>query len=69
MTRLLEEGFDQASRLPEEAQDALAQQLLNELASEEAWASAFGGSAESLSSLAKEAEAESRAGKTQRSRA
>ncbi len=65
MTRLLREAFDQAARLPEDAQDALAQQLLDDLASEEAWAGALEDPARKLSSLAKEAEAEYREGKTQ----
>jgi len=35
MTRLLEKAFEAASKLPEEDQDALAEMLLNEIASEE----------------------------------
>lgn len=35
MTRLLEKAFEEASKLPEDDQDALAEMLLNDLASEE----------------------------------
>ena len=35
MTKLLEKAFEEASTLPEEDQDALAEMLLSDLASEE----------------------------------
>ena len=37
MTKLLQEAFDQASKLPEAEQDALGRILLEELASERRW--------------------------------
>ena len=64
MTRLLEKAFEEASKLPEEDQDALAEMLLNELASEERWAEAFAKSQDKLALLAKEALTEFEQGKT-----
>ena len=64
MTRLLEKAFAEASKLPEEEQDALAQVLLNDLASEERWTDAFAKSQDKLALLAKEALAEFEQGKT-----
>jgi hypothetical protein len=64
MTRLLEKAFEQASKLPEEDQDALAEMLLNELASEERWTEAFAKSQDKLALLAKEALTEFKQGKT-----
>lgn len=64
MTELLEKAFNEASKLPHEDQDALAEMLLNDLASEERWANAFIGSQNALSSLADEALAEFERGVT-----
>ena len=64
MTRLLEKAFEEASKLPEEDQDALAEMLLNDLASEERWTEAFAKSQDKLALLAKEALAEFKQGKT-----
>jgi hypothetical protein len=64
MTRLLEKAFEEASKLPEEDQDALAEMLLNELASEERWTEAFAKSQDKLALLAKEALIEFEQGKT-----
>ncbi len=66
MTRLLQKAFDEASQLPEEAQNALAQQLLDEIASEEGWTGALEQSSDALASLADEALTEHRAGRTSR---
>jgi hypothetical protein len=55
MTRLLEKAFEEASKLPEDAQDALAEVLLNDLASEERWTEASAKSQDKLALLAKEA--------------
>jgi len=63
-TKLLSDAFEQASQLPEADQDALAEWLLEELKSERRWDQLFTSSAETLSSLADEALAEHRAGKT-----
>ena len=64
MTKLLEKAFEDASKLPEEEQNALAEMLLNDLASEERWAEAFAKSQDKLAVLAKEALAEFNQGKT-----
>lgn len=64
MTKLLEKAFEDASRLPEEDQDALAEMLLSDLASEQYWTNAFAQSQDKLAFLAKEALAEYKQGKT-----
>lgn len=64
MTKLLEEAFAEASKLPEQEQDALATVILEELASERHWDQAFANSADLLAQLADQALAEHRAGKT-----
>ena len=55
MTDLLNKAFDAASRLPRDEQDALAEWLLAELASEEGWRERFAETHNSLSVLAREA--------------
>ena len=65
MTKLLEEAFAKAAKLPEQEQDALAAVMLEELASERRWDQAFADSADLLAQLADQALAEHRAGKTQ----
>ena len=65
MTKLLEQAFAEANKLSEDEQDALANFLLAELASERRWARAFADSQDFLSQLADEALAEHHAGKTQ----
>ena len=64
MTKLLEKAFEEAARLPDEEQDALAQALLAELAYERRWDDLFAGSTDVLGELAEEALAEHRAGRT-----
>ena len=65
MTKFLEEAFAEASKLPEQEQDALAAVILEELASERRWDHAFANSADLLAQLAEQALVEHRAGKTQ----
>ena len=65
MTNLLEKAFEAASGLPEEVQDQLAAQLLQELADEAKWDAAFAVSADKLERLAAEALEEYRAGRTE----
>ncbi len=55
MTDLLRRAFDAASRLPEAEQDAVAEWLLAELASEEKWEERFADTQGALSLLAREA--------------
>jgi hypothetical protein len=64
MTKLLEKAFEGASRLPEEDQNALAEMLLSDLASEERWTDALAKSQDELAILAREALAEFKQGKT-----
>ena len=66
MTQLLKKAFEQASQLPDEAQDEFARLMLAELESERRWAELFARpeSEELLSRLADEALAEHRAGRT-----
>lgn len=65
MTKLLEEAFNQASRLPEELQDQLAARLLRELADEAKWDAALADSAEELEKLADKALREHGTGETE----
>jgi hypothetical protein len=65
VTKLLRKAFEQASELPPEEQDAVARWLLEELASERGWDSAFRGSADRLKELADEALQEAREGRTE----
>ena len=65
MTKLLEQAFAEAAKLPPEAQDALAQLLLEDLKGERKWGRSFGPSeGERLATLADEALEEHRAGRT-----
>lgn len=58
MTELLEKAFAEASKLPQEAQDMLAQMLLADLAAEDKWDETFAQSQDKLALLADEALAE-----------
>jgi hypothetical protein len=60
MTKLLEKAFEEAAKLPEGEQDAVASWLLSEIESERRWQEAFAGSADRLKDLADEALAEHR---------
>lgn len=64
MTKSLERAFEEATRLPEPEQNALAQRILADIASERRWNDTFGASTDALAQLADEALAEHRAGKT-----
>lgn len=55
MTKLLEQAFNEAAKLPETDQDALAKQLLEELRSEAKWAHTFAASQDILAKLADDA--------------
>jgi hypothetical protein len=63
-TKLLEKAFAEAAKLPADDQSALAEWILEEIQSERRWQDAFAASPAELGYLAKEAEAEFRAGKT-----
>ena len=64
MTKLLEKAFEEASKLTELEQNAIAKQLLNELAEEKKWGKSFSDSEDVLSRLADETVEEHRQGKT-----
>ncbi len=64
MTQLLQRAFHEASKLPEDEQDAFASLLLAELESERRWSESFAASQEKLGALADEALAEFESGKT-----
>lgn len=65
MTRSLERAFAAAARLPEKAQDELAEAILAEIQAEERFDDTLEASREALEQLADEAIAEHRAGKTE----
>lgn len=64
MTELLDQAFLEAGKLSEEEQNRLAQWLLDELASERRWGEFLTSSPDTLKSLADEALAEHRDGRT-----
>lgn len=64
MTKLLEEAFKKASKLPEVEQNALAKWLLEELEDERKWEKEFSESEDVLDRLADEAIEEHGKGKT-----
>ena len=66
MTKLLQQAFNEASKLPEPEQDRLGRILLEELASERRWEELFAGSHDLLVDLADEALAEHHAGRTEK---
>ena len=65
MTHLLEQAFAAAARLPAEDQDALARALLGDLESERTIDDRLAGTADALATLADEALAEHRAGRSE----
>ena len=66
MTKLLQRAFEEASKLPENEQEALGRILLEELASERRWEDFFAGSHDLLAELADQALTEHRAGRTEK---
>jgi hypothetical protein len=64
MTHALNSAVAEATKLPPEEQDAQAAILLEEIASEQRWSQSFSKSEALLESLASEAIAEFKAGKT-----
>ncbi len=65
MTTLLEKAFAEAAKLPQEEQDLLAVRLLAELAAEDDFDRAIARSVDKLTTLAQEALAEHRSGRTE----
>lgn len=66
MTELLEKAFATAAKLPKDEQNLLAQMLLDDLIAEEKWDKTFAASQVELATLADEALAEHKAGKTRK---
>jgi len=64
MTELLEKAFRLASKLPQDLQDQLAAELLQELADEQRWDETLSASAPELERLADQALEEYRRGST-----
>ena len=64
MTQALNTAVAEATKLPPEEQDILAAILLDEIASEQRWSRSFACSADTLQSMASDALAEFRSGKT-----
>ncbi len=64
MTELLEKAFRLASKLPQDLQDQLAAELLQELADEQRWDDTLSASAPELERLADQALEEYRQGST-----
>lgn len=64
MTKLLDQAFQEASKLTDMQQNIIARWLLDELLAEKKWDSLFAESEDFLASLADEALGEHKAGKT-----
>lgn len=64
MTEMLKKAFEEASELPDNVQDRIAEWLIHELRDEHRWDESFAGSADTLKRLANQALAEHRDGKT-----
>lgn len=64
MTDLLTKAFKEAQKLPEESQDALAEQLLKDIEEEIRWDESLAKSPDVLAALADKAREEYRAGRT-----
>jgi hypothetical protein len=65
MGKLLEQAIAEASRLPEDEQEAFAAAMLAELESEHRWDDLFSRSQDLLAKMAEEARQEYRAGLTE----
>lgn len=64
MSSLLEKALEQVAALPEDEQDAIASQILETIADEEAWKRDFAAKREILRRMAGEALAEDERGET-----
>ena len=66
MTKLLAQAFEKASTLPEDLQDALARELMEELTWEAQWDKTLAESAGNLDDMAEKALGEHHAGRTKK---
>jgi hypothetical protein len=64
MTKLLKKAFNQASKLPDSFQDAIAAIVLEELEDEQKWEAAFTNSQKHLSKLAAKVRTKIKKGET-----
>lgn len=64
MTTLLQQAFDEVSKLSPDQQDLIARRILDELEDERKWTVSFAESQDMLESMALEAIAEHKAGET-----
>ena len=64
MTSMLEKAFEEASKLPDIEQNALARWMLEEIESDRKWDTLFAESEDTLGQLALEALSEEEQGKT-----
>jgi hypothetical protein len=64
MTKLLKKAFNQASKLPDTLQDAIAAIVLEELEDEQKWGKAFTNSQETLSKIAAKVRTKIKKGET-----
>jgi hypothetical protein len=64
MTRVLDAALAEVAKLPAAEQEVLASLILDEIKSEQRWTASFSASQNTLKSLAEEALAEYRTGKT-----
>ncbi len=58
MTKLLKKALERASALPDDAQDAIASIILDEIEDEKRWSKSFANSQKALARLADQARAE-----------
>ena len=65
MTALLERALQKLEEFPPDTQDAIASQIIDSLADDQAWETSFARSPDKLSRLVQEAEDEIRHGETQ----
>ena len=63
MSKLLDQAFEQARKLPPGEQDAIGAIILEEIADDERWAKTFARRQDALDTLADEALAELKAGR------
>lgn len=64
MTKSLQDAFEEASKLPQSEQEAIAAFILEEMHAEKRWADLLARSPEKLAAMADEALAEDRNGQT-----
>lgn len=66
MTKLLSKAFESVAKLPENLQDEIAEQLLEDIQAEFRWDDTFAKSQNQLGKMADKALAEYKAGKTKK---